>query len=133
MLRLVRANKLSSRLALSLMAFGLVCVMIVSALFLLVDLPKAQQEIEVEINRVIDTFVEPATQAVFNLDEDTAAKVVAGFEQHAYIESAIIQSEDQVTLAEVAFPQETARQHRLLMQMIGSQEHKSFYLSLIHI
>lgn len=130
LLQLLKSNRLSTRLALSLTGFGLGYVLLLMAIFMLVDLPAAKRDIDKEINRVIDTFIDPATQSVFNLDEETARTVLAGFERYAYVEKATIKTEDQVTLAEKVFIRETTQDRHFLLAFFDSQRTKSYYRQL---
>ena len=127
---LLRANTLSAKLALALALFGVVYVVVLMALFWLFELPEERRLMDEQIERLVDTFVEPATQAVFNLDEETARTVLAGFARHPYVETAVIKSEDQTTLAEIRFDRGGENRYSRLLGWLDSQKHKSYYRKL---
>ena len=127
---LFRANTLSAKLALSLALFGMLYVVVLMALFVLFQLPQERKIINERIDRLVDTFVEPATQAVYNLDEETAHTVLAGFARHAYVEAAVIKSEDQTTLAQVTYARGGESHYSRLMGLLDSKKMTSYYRKL---
>ena len=127
---LFRANTLSAKLAFSLALFGLLYVAVLMALFILFQLPKERAITQERIERLVDTFVEPATQAVFNLDEETAQRVLAGLERHGYVESAEIKNEDQTTLARVVFDRSHTSHHDYLMGLFDTEPTQSVFRQL---
>lgn len=123
-------KKLSAKLALSLAIFGMLYVIAIVALFILFELPAKRKEIDRNINQVVDTFVDPAAQAVFNLDEETATTVLSGFHQYNYVERATIKNEDQSTLAEVSYAHEIAPKYVWLIRSLGAKKEKVYYRKL---
>ena len=126
----IRANTISAKLALSLALFGFLYVLVLMAIFVLFQLPKERQDTTDRIDRLVDTFVEPSTQAVFNLDEETARRVLAGFARYEFVESAVIKTEDQTTLAQVNYERDGATRYGILMALLDSEMQTSFFRQL---
>lgn len=117
-LNLIKANRLSFKLVLTLTILSLAYSTVLIALYLVSQLPQAVNELHGDVNRIMDTFKQPATQAVFNVDKESAHNVLAGLTQYPYIIEAKIISDDNSVLAHSLFNTPQKHSHSMLTQFL---------------
>lgn len=117
-LNLNKANRLSFKLVLTLTILSLVYSAALIGLYLASQLPQAVNELHGDVNRILDTFKQPATQAVFNVDKESAHNVLAGLTQYPYIIEATIVSDDNSLLAHIEFDNIQKHTHNMLTKLL---------------
>ncbi|MCG8312835.1 MAG: ATP-binding protein [Pseudomonadales bacterium] len=126
-----KPNKLSLNLAVSLTICAFIYVAILLVVFVLVDIPKFEQQIEDNLNQIIDSFTQPASQAVVHQSSDTANAVLTGFRQFGFVSKATIVTGQGKILAEIDVAANEEPVGWIHRWFLPSEKHNIYY-RLLH-
>ncbi|MCG8668303.1 MAG: ATP-binding protein [Pseudomonadales bacterium] len=114
-----KTSRISTKLALALTLLALIYSALLSGIYIALQLPQVEKEFNEQINGILDTFQQPATQAVFHLDEESANTSLRGLAHYAFIQRALIESDTGELLAERSFLHQSGSERSYLFWLFS--------------